>query len=177
MCNAASFVLTKDAVFFSKTSNSHEEIIREYGLPGGSKSEVACFRKPAILRVEIVPTNGGYSTPTCQWQYIVDQDILPEWVDGTEEARARACLEYWKAYHCCTQEGKELVGGFQVLQKSGDDSTQTAGDDSTQTAGLGTVQITRWYDDGWKVATRTVTEAEAGKTYRVEKGIWTLLNN
>jgi len=201
MCKAASFVLTKDAVYWSKTSNSHEEIIREFSLPDGSKSEVACFRTPLILRVEITPGDGDYSTDPATWKYCVDQDRLPEWIGGTEEQRARACLPEWQKYHCCTQTGQNLVGGFQVSQQSGNESTQTAGNESTQTAGdrstqtagyrstqtagnestqtagVGTVQIVRWYSNGWRVATRVITEAEANKPYKVIAGVWTLLNS
>jgi hypothetical protein len=233
MCKAASFVLTKDAVYWSKTSNSHEEIIREFNLPDGHNSEVACFRAPLILRVEITPNDDDYSTDPATWTYHVDQDALPEWTDGTEEQMARECLPEWQKYHCCIQEGQMLVGGFQVVQKSGnrstqtagnrstqtagyrstqtagyrstqtagnestqtagnrstqtagyrstqtagDESTQTAGDESTQTAGVGTVQIARWYANGWRVATRVITEAEAGKPYKVIAGVWTPLNS
>ena len=54
MCQPASFVLTKDAVFWSRFTDSHEEIIKESGLHAdGAKG-------PNILRVEVVPP--GYDT-------------------------------------------------------------------------------------------------------------------
>jgi hypothetical protein len=310
MCSPASFVLTETNVYFSKTSNSHEEIIREHKLPDGLTSVAASFREPLILRVEIVPPADDYTTDPATWLYEVDQDQLPAWADGAE-ARARAVLPEWLKYHCQHQTGQNLDGGdcmLQVsghgaIQKAGNDalqkagdcsiqvaasnakqiagsqssqtaegcatqkadyhatqmagclaiqtagdaanqvaanhanqtaggdstqhagdnsmqtaigrvkqwagdfatqtagrsatqvagdysiqtaknfanqtagahSTQTAGDDSTQKAGVGTVQIARWWDDGeWHVATRVVTEAEAGKPYHVYDGVWSL---
>ena len=49
MCRAASFVVTKDKVFWSKMTDSHEEIIREFDLC----PEVA--GKACVVRCEIVP--------------------------------------------------------------------------------------------------------------------------
>jgi len=73
------------------------------------------------------------------------------------------------------------TAGDHSAQKVGDCSTQTAGNNSMQmagnnsmqTAGVGTVQISRWYGNAaWHVATRVITEEEAGKAYHVKNGIW-----
>ena len=58
MCTPASFVLTKDRVFWSKKSDSHEDIIEEYKLnPDG-------IRGPNIVRVKISPTVQHTTTST-----------------------------------------------------------------------------------------------------------------
>jgi hypothetical protein len=62
-------------------------------------------------------------------------------------------------------------------QTAGDRSTQTAGDWSTQKAGLQSVQIIRYYKDGWKVKTRVITENEANKWYIFENEDWRLLTD
>lgn len=146
MCNPASFVLTKDRVFWSKQSNSHEDIIEENGLSADGA------RGLNILRVEIVPLDFNYSLPIKQWRYKIDQDILPTWANSEEdEKRTRLALKQWKKFHCVTQ---------------------TSGDNSTQTSGEGSVQITRWFDNGTKVATRIIDSATANKWYYVSAGVW-----
>ena len=154
MCNPASFVLTKDKVFWSKTTNSHEDIIREHSLCADGS------RGPNIMRVEISPYNGDYARPVKEWIYHTDQDILPPWVDAdSDEKRTRIALKFWKKYHCCSQ-------------KAGDASTQKAGDDSTQKAGVRSTQITQWYDGSWHTAARVVDESTADEWYRVSRGVW-----
>lgn len=100
MCHPASFVLTKDNVFWSKKTDSHEEIIEEFKLVQDG------IRGPNILRVEISPTtHRQYSClrhpllqPIDTWQFKVDQDIMPEWYDSTaDEARTREALVAWYA--------------------------------------------------------------------------------
>ena len=93
---------------------------------------------------------------------------------STQTAGARSTQ---KAGYCSTQ-----TAGARSTQKAGNDSTQTAGHESTQTAGDfstqkagdGTVQVCRWYDNGWKVKARVITEAEANRWYRFESGDWRL---
>jgi hypothetical protein len=275
MCNPASFVVTKDRVFWSKHTNSHSRIIEEFGLHADGVGG------PNTVSVEIKPPDGDYGADPATWRFNTDQDVLPEWYDaGQAEAACRLELTEWAKWHCCNQgsgaTGEQVAGGDMVSQRSGNESTQkagyestqkagsastqtagdrstqtagyestqtagdrstqtagyestqkagyestqtagyestqtagdrstqtagyestqkagsastqtagdrstqkagsastqTAGDRSTQKAGLLTVQITRWYDNGWHVAMRTIGPAEADKWYRVEKGVW-----
>ena len=62
-------------------------------------------------------------------------------------------------------------------QTAGNDSTQTAGNNSTQTAGINSVQIIHYYEDGWQVKCRLVTEVEANKAYIFHDGDWHLTGN
>ena len=95
MCKMASFVLTKDNAYWSKRTDSHEEIIEEHGL-----KELGLAGKVGILRVEIVPKRGDYMQPIDQWVFGYDQDMLPDWADKeTDERRTRAALREW--YSAC----------------------------------------------------------------------------
>jgi hypothetical protein len=89
MCKFASFVLTKDGVFWSDKSDSHEDIISEHGLHADG------IRGPNILRVEIVP--GSKIKKFSQykdWEYRIDQDRMPSWFDAPkDEKRARQALK------------------------------------------------------------------------------------
>ncbi len=107
MCNMASFVLTRDHVFWSRSSDSHEDIINEYGLCEGIGASV----RPNILRCEIKPPNNDYRLPVDQWVWYVDQDVMPQWHDAArDEARCRAALVEWEACKIHRNERVELTG-------------------------------------------------------------------
>jgi hypothetical protein len=104
MCKYASFVLTKDQIFWSKKSESHEEIIRENSLCECDSSRI----RINIVRVEISPVKvwGDLS----RWVYKVDQDNVPEWYDAKEcEARTRKAL--------AKKVDKQLLSAFRDLDK------------------------------------------------------------
>jgi hypothetical protein len=138
MCHPASFVLTRDSVFWSKTSNSHNAIIREHGL-----CEDVVYR-PTLLRVEISPDNGDYTRPMSEWTYHIDQDFLPMWVDKiNDEMRVRAAMLEWRKYHClCVVKPGVVAAGDCCTVVGGYGARQTTGDTSTQIAGLGAIQNT-----------------------------------
>ena len=89
MCNFASFILTEHDVFWSDTSDSHEDIIREHSLVADRTGSVT------ILRVEIRPskTKTVDFSDYDSWDYEVDQDVTPLWHDPVvSEQRTRAAL-------------------------------------------------------------------------------------
>ena len=175
MCQPASFIVTKDNVFWKHGSNSHEQIMKENNLTD-SKDQ----RPPDFVRVEITPPNNDFVLPFEKWVYKVDQDMLPDWyVKDFDEERIRKELPKWYDSHIKGQitdiNNITQTASDRSTQTAGYRSTQTAGDRSTQTAGVGTVQICRWYDNGWQVATRIITEETANKPYKCIKGVWTLI--
>jgi len=140
MCTPAAFVLTSNSVLWSCATNSHEAIIDEHNLYANGA------RGPSVLKVEITPKNGDYSTDPETWVFRVVQKLLPAWHDpARDEARTRAALRDWLKYHCCVQEeyiaNAQLAGGDRIIQKTGYGSTQTAGRDSKQEARDCSVQI------------------------------------
>jgi hypothetical protein len=90
MRNFASFVLTKDSVFWLPDDDSHQNIIEHYGLHTDGATG------PNIVKVEIIP--GPALTrfeDYAKWTLRFDQDVFPEWHDSVESAaraRARAAL-------------------------------------------------------------------------------------
>jgi hypothetical protein len=154
MCKPAGFIVTKDAVFWSKTTDSHEDIIAEFGLhPDGA-------RGPNICRVELIPADGLYWTDPATWEFNVDQDIRPEWFDLEEATRrVKAAALNWQAAKIIKPGEKrnvgagefilfdygtvqEVWGGGTVQKVWGGGTVQTVGDGGTvQTVGDGgTVQ-------------------------------------
>ena len=88
MCRFASFVLTKDRVFWLQESDSHSEIIDHYGLHESGAHGLN------VVKVEISPTPTLKKwTSYKDWKLIFDQDQFPEWHDTiTSEKRARAAF-------------------------------------------------------------------------------------
>ena len=59
MCNPASFVLTKDRVFWSKKTDLHAEIIKDFSLCESIRNESPATCESCTLKVEIVPPREG----------------------------------------------------------------------------------------------------------------------
>ena len=91
MCRPASFVLTNDRVFWSKNTDSHEDIVAEFEL------QESGARGIQILRVEIAPDDGDLARPPREWVFGYDQDMLPDWADkAKDERRTRKALAEWR---------------------------------------------------------------------------------
>ena len=110
MCQPASFVVTKDRVFWSLRTDSHSEIIAEYELhEHGSHG-------PKIVKVEITPPDGDFTRPLTEWVYKVDQDILPDWHDNADtESRSRNALDEWAAKRLLLSGHHVVEGGKRVF--------------------------------------------------------------
>ncbi len=86
--------MTKDNVYWSRCTDSHDAIIREHDLRV-SFGDLLDFQ---ILRAGITPVDGDLSSDPQSWIYHVDQDILPAWSDvEADEKRCRAALKEWIA--------------------------------------------------------------------------------
>ena len=73
MCREASFVITENRVYWSRKSDSHEDIIQEFGL-----NHLDCD-PPGFVRVELTPPGNDFRLPVSDWVFRVDQDIVPDW--------------------------------------------------------------------------------------------------
>jgi hypothetical protein len=90
MCVPASFVVTENNVYWSRTSDSHEDIISENGLSGLDSERVE------VVRVEITPPDNNWLLPIEQWEASIDQDILPWWYNyGSVVGRCMEKLPCW----------------------------------------------------------------------------------
>ncbi len=139
MCNPASFVMTEKRVYWSKKSNSHEDIISEFQL-----EELDQPTNVQLVRVEITPPNNDFTAKQSLWSFKTDQDILPKWyLPKDAERRIRRALKDWRTWWFSTQiagNGSTQTAGYNSTQTAGNGSTQTAGDGSTQTAGYKATQ-------------------------------------
>jgi hypothetical protein len=90
MCEPASFVVTEDRVFWSRKSDSHQEIINENKLWNLDNSYCG------LVRVEISPPGDDFLLPIDKWVDDVDQDFLPDWYDySTVVGMCREKLPEW----------------------------------------------------------------------------------
>lgn len=98
MCKPASFVVIKAdriRVYWSRKSDTHEDIIREYGLSGYDR----CFGGYGLVRVEIVPRCLDYSLPISEWVYSDEScpQNRPDWYIRSDiEHICRKELVQWK---------------------------------------------------------------------------------
>ena len=104
MCNMASFVVTKDKVFWLPDNDSHEAIIKHYDLHEGAG-------RINFVRVEITPENNNYKLQHKRWIFNVDQQEVPDWFDKEEaEKRCRLELPKWYKAHVIKSGKHELSG-------------------------------------------------------------------
>ena len=144
MCEFASFVLDKTHEYFLVNSNSYSDIIEHYRLremhPNGLDA--------AILKVEMTTPANNPRAPLEQWNFRIDQDIMPTWFDfedalkRTRTALARrATDESWLVEKIGHQISVGYAGtataGYAGTATAGDYGTATAGDYGTATAGRG----------------------------------------
>ena len=135
MCRFASFVLTKDHEFYNEENDSHSEIIsknnlHEWGVNG-----------PNIVKVEIVPTTEIKTWPSLKkWEFVIDQDILPDWADRKEiETRTRQALE------------KRYKKGFKIVDVHGCTALTTLKADAAKTVDVhGCTELTTLKADAAK---------------------------
>ena len=92
MCRPASFIITKKQVFWSKKSDSHEDIVEEFKL-----KEQDVRGNYTFVRVEITPPDEDYTLPFNKWIFATDQDVLPKWYDKKKaEKETRKHLKDWR---------------------------------------------------------------------------------
>ena len=107
MCREASFVITRNRIFWSRESDSHENIIREFGLAHLDTDP------PGFVRVELTPPGNDFRLPITEWIFRVDQDIVPGWWSpGWGEEQVRETATDWLACKVLlpSQVIKELRG-------------------------------------------------------------------
>ena len=164
MCRPASLIITKERVFWSAKTDSHEQIIREFDL----KDEVA--GKITLVRVEITPPGGDLSLPLDQWQFHLDQDLLPAWYEKAAEehqGRAMDALADWAAQKI-VREGVRVVRDAEVyafgsatVRASGSATVRASGSATVRASGSATV---RAFDSATVEAFDSATVRASGST-------------
>ena len=96
MCKFKSGVILKNRVVLAPEGNdSHSDLLESLNIEDTHLNASKTF-----VRAELVPPDGNKAVDIGEWEYIVDQDITPDWYDndpGRYEADFRASVkEYLK---------------------------------------------------------------------------------
>jgi len=115
MCKPASMIVTKKKVYWSENTDSHHEIITEFGI-----KEKDARGNINIVPVEICPIDGNLNTPISKWVFSVDyvgySRDLPDWWDNEKyEKEVRAAVKHWKKQKVITKPCILRQGQFYVV--------------------------------------------------------------
>ena len=139
MCNPASFVINKNyKVFWSMKTDSHSEIITEFGLTESIANHAPETMKICLAKVEITPPDGDMRKPIDEWEFNDRDDQQPEWYDRAKaEKAARLALADWHKARVITvtpdhplKDGKFWVYGTSQVEAW--DSSQVEAWDSSK---------------------------------------------
>lgn len=119
MCNFKSGIILRDRVAVAQgEDDSHERLLESLGIEdsyiGASKT---------FVRAELVPhKNEWWISPLEHpelWDFVVDQDILPEWFDASREELAfrRAVCSWWMEHVFLDKKIDVLAGGYYRLRR------------------------------------------------------------
>ena len=104
MCRFKSGIILKDRVFIPEY-DSHTEMLEELKI-----ADTKDNAKRLFVRAELVPPNDDVFAPVSEWEYHVDQDILPDWyVAEVDEKRMRNAVTEWAKGHIHIGEEIETI--------------------------------------------------------------------
>ena len=90
MCKFKSGIILKDRVFVPDY-DSHTDILEELGIEDTQANAERLF-----VRAELYPRNGDVFSNIDEWEFNVDQDILPDWfVAEYEKERMIEAVKAW----------------------------------------------------------------------------------
>jgi len=110
MCEPASMVVTKTKVYWSKNTESHHEIIKEFNL-----KEQNVRGEYILVPIEIIPPHKDFRLPLSKWKFKIDYNDyyrdLPKWWDTIKaEKQVRLELKKWlKAKILMPKKSVELI--------------------------------------------------------------------
>lgn len=118
MCRFKSGIILKNKIVVAPGGNdSHSELLESLGIVddyiGASKT---------FVRAELVPYDKWWTSPEEypeSWEFIVDQDITPDWFDKEEyekEFREAVC-KWWKDHVLVDQKIDALCSGYYRLKR------------------------------------------------------------
>ena len=94
MCMFKSGIIMKDEIFVPDY-DSHTDMLDALKIADTEKNAKTLF-----VRAELTPKNNDVFSPVDEWDYRVDQDILPDWyVAEYEEKRMRDAVKKWAETH------------------------------------------------------------------------------
>ena len=119
MCRFKSGIILKNKVVVAPGENdSHSDLLENLGINDDYFGATNVF-----VRAELVPVNDEWWIDPAEepdkWQFIVDQDMRPEWFDESEHEKIfrEAVCDWWKEHVLVDQKLEELSSGYYRLKR------------------------------------------------------------
>ena len=119
MCRFKSGIILKNKVVVAPGENdSHSDLLEILGINDDYFGATNVF-----VRAELVPVDDEWWIDPAEepdkWQFIVDQDMRPEWFDESEHEKIfrEAVCDWWKEHVLVDQKLEELSSGYYRLKR------------------------------------------------------------
>lgn len=94
MCRFLSGVIMKNRVVLAPIYNQrHSGLLKQLNIEDNYTNASRIF-----VRAELIPKNDNRTTPVDEWEFIIDQDVTPDWFDidrGRYEEEMREAAKEW----------------------------------------------------------------------------------
>ena len=116
MCRFRSGILLKDrAVIAQKDNDSHQDMLEELNISDTYENAARVF-----VRAELIPEKEEWWTNPDGWEFVIDQDIVPDWFEEDREghiSRFRAAVkEWWSGHVLVGKKIDTLRTGYYMLK-------------------------------------------------------------
>ena len=116
MCRFRSGILLKDrAVIARKNNDSHQDMLEELNISDTYENAARVF-----VRAELIPEKNEWWTDPYGWEFVIDQDIVPDWFEEDREghiSRFRAAVkEWWSGHVLVGKKMDTLRTGYYMLK-------------------------------------------------------------
>ena len=116
MCRFRSGILLKDRVVIARKNNdSHQDMLEELNISDTYENAARVF-----VRAELIPEKNEWWTDPDGWEFVIDQDIVPDWFDEDREghiSRFRAAVkEWWSSHVLVGKKIDTLRTGYYMLK-------------------------------------------------------------
>ena len=117
MCRLKSGIIFKNRCVVAPADNdSHSDLLRDLDIEDTYNNASRIF-----VRAELVPAKGEWWTDPDGWEYVVDQDVVPDWYDTDpgkyEEEFRQAVKAWWEEHVLVDKKIGGLSSGFYRLKR------------------------------------------------------------
>ncbi|WP_417039451.1 hypothetical protein [Clostridium porci] len=116
MCRFRSGILLKDrAVIAQKDNDSHQDMLEELNISDTYENAARVF-----VRAELIPEKEEWWTDPDGWEFVIDQDIVPDWFEEDREGHIsrfrEAVKEWWSGHVLVDKKIDTLRTGYYMLK-------------------------------------------------------------
>ena len=116
MCRFRSGILLKDrAVIARKDNDSHQDMLEELNISDTYENAARVF-----VRAELIPEKNEWWTDPDGWEFVIDQDIVPDWFEEDREGHIsrfrEAVKEWWSSHVLVGKKMDTLRTGYYMLK-------------------------------------------------------------